>query len=766
MKKNILSVAFALAMSLGANAAPINGSQASRIANMFINGRSAMYATTEMRMVTQSSEVMPYYVFNIGDNEGFVIVAGDDAVNPILAYSYKGSFKIEDMPDNVKSVMTFYRDAITEIQKLNMPAKAMVHKADENREPVMPMLKSKWNQNAPFNNDCPDFGNGKCYAGCVPVAMSQIMNYHQWPAYEIGKIPGYKFYEYSMYGDSNKERTLEALPPTTFNWKDAAKEKIGNPKFDEAVAEICRYAGQACRAAYGKNATGANTAEMLHGMMQYLDYSAGVSFISHNNFKNEEMWRDIIYDELSKGRPLILEGSPEDGPGHEFICDGYENGKYHINWGWGGAYDGYFDLDSLNPDDYGIGGTEGNYSYNYGIVLNAEPAAHNYFVYAERMTVTPGSVYSLQLKFDCDSKHYTSVQFDLTLPEGISMVNGADGMPDLKLNTTDDHTVSCNRLTNGDYRFIISSPSNSVFVLNEKNLLSFDITIDANAVINNDVNIVTKNGIVCNTMYKGFDFNPYNIILNLPEDEMIGDANGDGVVDEDDVEKIRIAVMEGKGADINVCDMNKDGVIDIADFMLVMDKVRRKNGQPTYFEPTVKDGLIVMGDIKNPVNKSDKLAYFFPTLANAPAAKAVQFNLKIANSARIEDIFSDPASRTANKDFWNYYKYIGNNTYRIIVYDTQGRNIEDHFYAISGIGVENFGDLETEYSDIVLFTTDFRKLSVKSNGYDPNGIDNVVVENESENGGVYTIEGVKVSNDTDKLPDGIYIVNGKKMVIK
>ena len=91
---------------------------------------------------------------------------------------------------------------------------------------------------------------------------------------------------------------------------------------------------------------------------------------------------------------------------------------------------------------------------------------------------------------------------------------------------------------------------------------------------------------------------------------------------------------------------------------------------------------------------------------------------------------------------------------------------KDHFYAISGIGIENFGDLETEYSDIVLFTTDFRKLSVKSNGYDPNGIDNVVVENESDNGGVYTIEGVKVSNDTDKLPDGIYIVNGKKMVIK
>lgn len=767
MKKNILSMALAMAVSLGANAAPIYGSQAARIANMFINGRSAMYANTQLRMAGQSNEVQPYYVFNIGNNEGFVVVAGDDAVNPILAYSYEGSFNTDDMPDNVKSLMESYDRVISDIQQRKLPPKALLRKSGKTRETIQPMLKSKWNQNTPFNNDCPDFGKGRCYTGCVPTAMSQVMNYHKWPAYEINKIPGYTFTEYTKDG-SGKKRTLDDLPATTFDWDGAAIEKIGNRRFDKAVAEISRYAGQATKALYGRQATGAFTGDMILGMIEHFDYSPAMMLLYHNDFKNEEEWRDIIYNELVEKRPVIFEGQPKKSGGHEFVCDGYENDKYHINWGWGGSCDGFFDLDFLNPNDAGIGGTNDNYSYYYGVVLNTEPGAHDLFVYAERMVVSPGSVVPLELKINCDDSNYTSVQFDLSLPEGITLVDDGNGKPKMTVNILGDHTVAYNQLHNGDYRFVISSPTNSGFKMKNRGLMSLEIAIDGDVVINSDVNIVTKNGIICNSMYRGFDFNNYYIALEEPTEELLGDINMNKVIDEKDLELLKTAVLKGKATNAQrmMADMNKDNVIDIADFMLLKDKIRRNNGLETFFEPTVNEGIILMSDIKNPVKEEDELAIIFPTLANAPAAKAVQFDVKIENGAWIKNIWSDPASRTQGHDFWCYYSYIGNNTYRIIVYENETRNIKDHFYAICGLGIDNIGDLKTEYSNVIVFTTDFRRITSDFHEYDPSGIDDVVVDNTVNDNGVYSLDGVKVGNNTDNLPKGVYIHNGKKIVVK
>ena len=768
MKKIILSAALAIAATVGASALPISGSQAAKIANNFIKGRPAMYAASAMTMTSQNTDVQPYYIFNIGDNEGFVIVAGDDAVSPIIAYSYTGSFKTEGMPENLKSTMQKYTDILTAIQKSNIPARALVRKSGESLEKIKPMLRSKWNQDAPFNNDCPDFGKGKCYAGCVPVAMSQMMNYHQWPQKAVGKIPGYK-YEDSEYA-SAPTRKINSLPGTTFDWASASLEQIGNPDFDKAVAEIIRYAGQSINVFYGNDATGGFSSNMLDGLVKYFDYNDYITIVYHNDFKPEEedKWRNLIYNELKNKRPVIIEGAADSGPGHEFVCDGYENGKYHINWGWGGFCNGYFELDNLAPDDAGIGGTIGNYSFAYGVVLNAQPKAHSFMVYSDRVTVNLGQAQPLDLMFNCGNSDYTSVQFDVSLPKGIMLVEGSNGLPKMTLNVTDDHTVECNRLSNGDYRFLITSPTNSPLKLTDNKLLTLEMASSADALINSNTFVTTKNGVVCNTSYKGFDFYPYNISLLLPLAEGIGDADADGYIDEYDLDALRNVVNTTslKGIDKKLADMDQDGEIDIADYLLLMDKLRKEANQEIFFEPTLNEGIISMGTYINPLNEGDTELAIFPTLSNIPTAKGIQFTMKFNKNVSIKNIWTGVDERTNFDSSWAQYLYLGNNKYRLSVYFTDGRNIGAHDNIINGLLLKAVKDLKVEYSDIVLVTSDLKKISVKENNVIYDAIDNVIVpEEQVYDNRTYTLEGVQI-NDTDNLPAGVYIRNGKKVIVK
>ena len=767
MRKKMLSVAFAIAASLGSYASPITVSQAAKIADRFVYGRSMMFANNSVRMSVETNEIKPFYVFNIGNDNGFVIVAGDDAVNPILGYSYEGHFDIDNMPDNVKSLMDSYDVVISDIQKMKLPAKAYVRTSSKERETISPLLKSKWNQDGPYNNLCPYLGGGTSMVGCVPLALSQLMNYYQWPAYEVPAIPAYTFTEiFPEEGQEPKEVSVDGLPAITFNWEGAALESIGNPEFDNAVAEICRYAGQACKAAYNALATGSNTYSMVGGMMDYLSYSSEIMVLDHNDFSDEEKWEDIIYNELQEKRPIIIGASPKTGYGHEFICDGYENSKYHINWGWGGAYDGFFELSNLNPEGTGIGGNEdSNYSYNYSIVIHATPDAETFQVYSEPLIVAPGTDQKAELKFNCDDNKYISVQFDMYLPKGVSLIENGDGTPKVALNTLSDHTVKCERLANNDYRFTIMSASNSALKMDGNSLMTLDIAVDADAKIDEKMNIITKNGIVSNTMFRSFDFNPYYIPLKEESDILLGDADDDDVVDEYDFDAMRKGIMKDRYNEISVekSDINMDGSVDVADLMLLAGILQKSKGNDTYFEPTVQSGMVnVTGNIYEDSN-NPKGKYIYPDLNNAPAAKAVQFDVKLPKGAYISYIWSVGSDRTCD-GWYSWYQYIDDDTYRIMLYHPEGKNIKKHFDATVALYLEWEGELTTEFSNVVVATTDYKKVTDKSVEI-PTGIDNADVRVNGSEDKVYTIEGIRLNN-ADNLPKGIYIINGKKTVIK
>lgn len=321
--------------------------------------------------LTLASKVSGLYVFNVGDDGGFVVVSNDDRTIPVLGFSESGKFELDKMPDNMRAWLQGYADEIAWLQKQSSP-KAKANKprnkvGSHSTAAVAPLVTSRWNQDTPYNNLCPTYsdyyyGGGKCATGCVATAMAQVMYYHRWPTSSTKTIPGYTTYSYGM--------TLSSLPVTTFDWANMKDSYSGSytPTQGNAVAKLMQYCGYSVKMDYGPS-SGAYTDDVAIALREYFDYNAATTrFVSRSSFTYAN-WTDLIYHEVSHGRPVCY-GGLSDGGGHEFVCDGYkfENNTdfFHINWGWGGMSDNYFVLAALDPDQQGIGGSTSTDGFHYG----------------------------------------------------------------------------------------------------------------------------------------------------------------------------------------------------------------------------------------------------------------------------------------------------------------------------------------------------------------------------------------------------------------
>ncbi len=393
MAKHKSFVLLMLFMSIGllAQAAPITQQQAQHEAANFL--RSKQKANSNLRFAAIGSPSIQaattsdaaYYVFNIGDNQGFVIVAGDDRINPILGYSYEGCFDEAKAPANMKAWLNEYAQQIALLDKVDgikgaIAAPKAVNTVDT-RNSIAPMLTTKWDQATPYWNECPQFMNSDdeadgyelAYTGCVATSMSQLMNYYKYPTQTAQVIPSYTF----IYSDGNYNYStvqMEELPITTFDWAHMKDSYTGaeDEVYTSAVAHLMFYVGCAIKSQYGTSATGAYTDDIPNGFALF-GYS---SKLAYRNDYSQEVWDEMVYQELAAGRPMIYNGTAGSGGGHSFVCDGYEYGNYfHINWGWSGMGNGYFQLAVLNPYASGIGGSSSAEGYNMkqNIVYNVIP---------------------------------------------------------------------------------------------------------------------------------------------------------------------------------------------------------------------------------------------------------------------------------------------------------------------------------------------------------------------------------------------------------
>lgn len=365
MRKILLLFSLFL-MTLVAWGEPIDRNEALKQANAFLSSKGIPVRQSLDMAYAQPGKAAEarslYYVFNVGNDKGFVIVAGDDAVSPILAYADRGDFSEREMAPAAKAMLESYAQQIEMIQQ--NPSLAVA--ASTSYAAIAPMVESQWNQSEPYNYMCPTIEGepGRSVTGCVATAMAQIMYYHKWPVAETKAIPAYQMSNGELIAGANS---------VTLDWDAMQSTYTGSEAEDDpaakAVAQLMVLCGKGVQMAYSYYSSGAGDGAVVNALKSYFDYDGAIHRISRADYANAD-WEKAIYDELAAQRPVYLSGtslSASGTVGHAFVCDGYDGqGLFHINWGWGGMSDGFFRLTLLNPDDHGTGGNNGSGGYSMG----------------------------------------------------------------------------------------------------------------------------------------------------------------------------------------------------------------------------------------------------------------------------------------------------------------------------------------------------------------------------------------------------------------
>ena len=360
------------------------------------------------------------------------MISADDRTTPVLGYSLNGSIDQEAMPDNLRYWLDSYASQIQALDK-DLKTENMVRNSTPLSN-IDPLIQSKWNQSGPYNLMCPDGtgtdyndesydANNRCVSGCVATAVAQVMYFHQWP-HQTTSIPAYNL---KINGN---EVTLAELSATTLEWNQMKNtyNKTDTDESANAVAKLMRYVGQAFTMYYNTAANGGSgTIIYNQAMIKYFGYSKKIHTRERDNYTTSQ-WESMVYEELRNNRPVLYGGYTKDYTGgHQFICDGYKDGLFHLNWGWGGRLDGFFVLSVADPNgEQGIGGSDSAFSYGQDAVFNFMPAEDN----EEEIP---------QLRSVANSKFQTSDYFRSSASEdftGITLPNNFQAMYDYKPVTT------------------------------------------------------------------------------------------------------------------------------------------------------------------------------------------------------------------------------------------------------------------------------------------------------------------------------------------
>ena len=320
-------------------------------------------------------QVSGLYVFGLSDAGGFVIVSNDDRTTPILGYSDNGTIDPNNMPDGLRYMLDGYKEQIALLGDTEEPSRVNRASAGSN---IDPLITTKWGQSTPYNNYCPLFDGNHTLTGCVATTMAQLMYYH-YVANEFSPtstaIPSYPYWSKEKKDSVN----VEGLIATSFNWEamDTTYTSSSTGESADAVAQLMLYAGTALEMMYGLISSNTFSEAIPYALKTYFGFDGGIQNCYRKNY-SYDAWVSLIYSELADERPVALGGQSCNG-GHSFICDGYkyENAAdyFHINWGWGGASDGYFLLSLLNPKEQGLLGLSRDDGFSWGqdAVIGIQP---------------------------------------------------------------------------------------------------------------------------------------------------------------------------------------------------------------------------------------------------------------------------------------------------------------------------------------------------------------------------------------------------------
>ena len=363
MRKFFFLIAVMAFCAQGINASVITPAQAEVIAKQQF-AKSTKLNASNVKMTLNYAAMnlkgqTDYYVFNREDGNGFVIVAGDDLSTPVLGYSPTGSFNFDEAPDLLKEMLECYQNSLE--MKRHNPSAAKAPRLNYNLQPygVSPICgQVHWHQFPPYNNNCPTSpraltSNGRCYAGCVPVAFSTIMKGLRHPYKGFGEN------RYTYMLDGNEMTAYAKFDDWSYNYSQMKNGYGENAYNAQAVSELVYEVGVAFHTIFSPSSSDALLRNVFRGMIAFFDFNSNIQYVQKSSYAyNDSVWYEMMYNELNNGRPIYYMGYrtiDNEGNacniGHAFVLDGYDaNGKVHVNWGFQpDEYNTYFDWELLSP---------------------------------------------------------------------------------------------------------------------------------------------------------------------------------------------------------------------------------------------------------------------------------------------------------------------------------------------------------------------------------------------------------------------------------
>lgn len=288
-----------------------------------------------------------YFVFNIGANKGFVIVAGDDRAYPVLGQSDEGTFEPDNLPENLRAMLAYYQNQISWAEKNDVIPSADVqaewgrYLAGSLRSSGKGVLyeTAHWSQGNPYNRKTPIINGQHAVTGCVATAWAIAMKYNEWPVAANSETRVNSYWQQSVEY------------PQQYDWDNMLMEYNRGQYTEEqadALATLMWNIGANINMQYSVGGSGANSSLAAQKAVEVFEYSKKCRYLYKYDYRWNE-WKSILRKELDEGRIVIYDGSSSSG-GHAFVCDGYKEGEaFHINWGWGNSH-GYYLLTALDPD--------------------------------------------------------------------------------------------------------------------------------------------------------------------------------------------------------------------------------------------------------------------------------------------------------------------------------------------------------------------------------------------------------------------------------
>lgn len=338
----ILCLLFSLAFPIQALSQQRSENVALQIANQWFAHHDGPRATTmssdkaKKSVTTQSYNAA--WCFSKGDD--FVVIGKSETDPTILGY---GNLKRGKMPTMLQAMLSYQSTS-----HANYPLDGVQW------TPIEPLMSSLHYFGSPYNDLCPYYtdDNGvtssqRCVAGCVAIAMEQILAYYKRTYTLQDTLKGWVTPHYTIADILPGENVDASLI------RDSYKDGLATRDEREAAAKLIYFLGVASKMQWGLSSSGTNTWRLIEPLKR----AFGLKYVHHLDsyqYAPAAYW-NFLANEIKEGRPVYYAGSAMNLEGHAIVLDGIDkDGLFHVNWGFAGDYDGYFRLDVLSlrePED-------------------------------------------------------------------------------------------------------------------------------------------------------------------------------------------------------------------------------------------------------------------------------------------------------------------------------------------------------------------------------------------------------------------------------